>query len=454
VYSLADTVHRHKPAFLFAEWFQNGLNDKMYPDALKFSNHSGIPLIDYPLGLATRAAFAYNKSFALIQETLERENKDFEDPNDLVTFVDNHDIPRLLSINNNPHLLDEATAFVLTARGIPTVYYGDEHYLHNDTNKGNDPYTRPWMSSFDEDTVGFRLVQNLTALRRSNDALAYGSMTARWVGQDAYVYERRFAGDVVLVAINKSETKSATLTDLQAGLPAGTYTDELNGLLQGASLDVTGDGASALNRIASITLPPHSVSVWQRRSGAEHPSVGSLDPTQGEPGATVVLTGVDFGDKPGEVSFDDTAAHIVRWTSTQIVVQVPMRRDGVSTVRLKDAAGEIVAAGSFTIHEARLIPVTFSVSNAPVNPKSASLYLTGDTAELGHGSTATKVAPGPFLCPHAPACFLDISVPAGVSLHYHFFTVAQDGAITWQEKETHAYTVPLNGTGKASAEIR
>lgn len=454
VYSLADTVHRHKPAYIFAEWFQNGLNDKFYPDAVKFSNHSAIPLIDYPLGLATRAAFAYNSSFALVQKTLDREDKDFADPNSLVTFVDNHDIPRLLSINNNTRLLDEATAFVLTARGIPVVYYGDEHYLHNDTNKGNDPYTRPWMSSFAEDTIGFKLVQNLTALRRTNDALAYGTMLPRSVAQDTYVFERKFANDIVVVAINKNQTKPSTLTDLESALPAGRYTDELGGLLQGISLNVAAGSTPGTNSIASITLPPHSVSVWQRTANARQPTVGSLAPTEGEPGATIVLTGVRFGSTPGSVTLGNANAKILSWTNTQVTVRAPATEDGTSTVRLTDSTGKASDAGTFTLHRARLIPVTFTVTNAPVSKNSAALYLTGDTVELGHDATGIKIAPGPFLCPQAPSCFLDISVPAGATVHFHYFTVDKNGTVAWQEKGAHAYTVPTKGTGKALATIR
>jgi glycosidase len=454
VYSLADTVHRHKPAYIFAEWFQDGLNDKFYSDAVKFSNHSAIPLIDYPLGLATRAAFAYNSSFALVQQTLDREDKDFADPNGLITFVDNHDIPRLLSINNNRHLLDEATAFVLTARGIPVVYYGDEHYLHNDSNKGNDPYTRPWMSSFAEDTVGFKLVQNLTALRRSNDALAYGSMVPRSVTQDTYVFERKFANDIILIAINKNETKPATLTDLASSLPAGTYTDELGGLLEGVSLSVESGTTPDANAIAPITLPPHSVSVWQSTAKPNEPAVGALEPTEGEPGATVVLTGLHFGNKPGSVAFGDTNAKVVSWTDTQVTALAPSMHDGTSNVRLTDYAGKTSTAGAFTLHRARLIPVTFTVTNAPVSRNSTALYISGDTAELDNEDTNTKSAPGPFLCPQAPTCFLDISVPAGATVHFHYFIVDKSGAVTWQEKATHAYTVPTQGTGKALAEIR
>ena len=55
-------------------------------------------------------------------------------------------------------------AFLLTSRGIPVILYGDEQYLHNDTNNGNDPYNRVWMSSFSTTTTAYQLINKLAAL--------------------------------------------------------------------------------------------------------------------------------------------------------------------------------------------------------------------------------------------------------------------------------------------------
>lgn len=454
VYSLADTARLHKPAFIFAEWFQDGLYDKMYPDSVKFSNNSGIPLLDYPLALATREAFAYNKSFELIDKTLAEQDRNFAYPNDLVTFVDNHDIPRLLSIHNNPHLLDEATAFVLTARGIPIVYYGDEQYLHNDTNKGVDPYTRPWMSSFDQNATGFRLVQKLARLRKSNDALAYGDMRTRSAGQDTYVFERSFANDVVLVAINKSETDSTTLKGLKTKLPVGTYPEYLGKLLHGVPLSVVATDNSSANQIAWLTLPPHSVSVWQVSSIANRPAVGSIAPTDGEPGMEITIVGTHFGKTRGNVNFDNVPAKVLSWADRMVVVRVPKIHDGISKIVLTDNSGIATNPVNFTLHQARLIPVTFTLSNAPVVNEGDRLYLTGSTAELGNWTTAIESIPGPFLCSHSPKCFLDISIPAGSKVQYKYLLVGKGGTVTWQEKHMHEYSVPVSGTGTAEASIQ
>lgn len=138
---MANTAFTTAPSFFFGEWFQGGAGDTLYHDSYKFANKSGISLLDFPLNTAVRDVFATNNNFFEIDSTLSTENTTFTWQNDLVTFVDNQDMARFLTVNNNQNRLNEAEAFLLTCRGIPIIYYGDEQYLHNDTNGGTDPYT-------------------------------------------------------------------------------------------------------------------------------------------------------------------------------------------------------------------------------------------------------------------------------------------------------------------------
>ena len=152
-YSFANAVFNNAPSFLFGEWMQTTTGDPLYPDSYKFANNSGISLLDFPLNTAIRDVFANNNDFAEIDSTINTENANFTFPNDLVTFFDSQDESRLLTLNNNQNRLQEAMAFLLTGRGIPIIFYGDEQYLFNNTsggdgNPGTDPYNRVWMSSF------------------------------------------------------------------------------------------------------------------------------------------------------------------------------------------------------------------------------------------------------------------------------------------------------------------
>lgn len=439
-YSFANSVYSHKPSFIFAEWFMSGLKDKFYPDACKFANRSGMSLLDYPLAIAIRDVFANNKSFSMIEATLKAEDNGFTRPGDLVTFVDNHDIPRLLTLNHNKHRLDEATAFVLTARGIPIVYYGDEQYLHNDTDGGKDPYTRPWMSSYDTHTVGFRLVQKLSALRRANDALAYGAMKPLLVRPDVFVFERRFGDDVVVVAINKSESASASIPALETSLPSGRHSDYLDGLMGGSDIRVR-DGF-----VSGFTLAAHGVAVWQTARPANGPEAGSIGPAIGQPRMRVTIAGAQFGRSKGTVLWGSTPAAIQSWSNERVVVRVPAVKAGQYEVRIKTAEGKTTSPLSFTVLENKLVPVTFSVKNVP-NTAGNALYLTGNAVETGQWKTDPKFAPGPFLCPHAPTCFLDISVPAGKRIVFKLFQTSHNGSVHWESGANHIYVPPENGTG-------
>jgi hypothetical protein len=336
-------------------------------------------------------------------------------------------------------------AFILTARGIPIVYYGDEQYLHNDTNKGVDPYTRPWMSSFDQKSVGFQLVQKLTALRKTNDALAYGAMRALVADQNMYVFEREFAGSAVLVAINKNETTEATASDLKTAFAPGSYNDALGALLGGVALKVKEDGK------LSVTLPPHSVSIWQTVAHTDHPEIGSIAPLSGEPGMEITLAGTHFGLKQGQVKFDSTPAEIISWSDRRVRVRVPKVKGGVANVVVVNATDASTKSVPFIVHQSRLVPVTFTLSTAPHIEQGEQLYVTGNVPEMGAWSTRTDVAPGPFLCPQTPACFLDISVPAGQALEYKYVVIGRDGNVRWQEKKAHQYAVPEAGTGRAES---
>jgi len=132
-YSLANSIYTYGDSFLFGEWYQGNTSDPLYHDSYKFANKSGISLLDFPLNTAIRSVFGSNTNFSDIDSVVATEGNNFTWKEDLVTFIDNHDMARFLSINNNNNRLHEAMAFTLTSRGIPCIYYGTEQYLHNDT---------------------------------------------------------------------------------------------------------------------------------------------------------------------------------------------------------------------------------------------------------------------------------------------------------------------------------
>lgn len=450
-YSFANAVFNNAPSFLYGEWDQGGTSDPLYPDSYKFANLSGISLLDFPLNGALRDVFASNNNFSEIDSTIQTENGNFLYPNDLVTFFDSQDESRLLTLNNNQNRLQEAMAFLLTGRGIPIIFYGDEQYLFNNTvggdgNPGTDPYNRVWMSSFSTTTPAYKLITKLAALRQSNDAVGYGTWKQRWINNDVYIYERQFFNDVVLVAINKNDSTTYPISGLQTSLPAGTYSDYLGGLQGGNAITVTA-GTGGNNPANNYTIGVHSVSVWQFQQNAAAPEVGSIGPHVGQPGMTVTIAGDGFGASTGSVLFGATAATIKSWTNSAVTFTVPSVANGVYQVQLKSSGGATANTIQFTVLAAKLIPVTFTVNNAnPTNPGDY-IFVSGSTVELGNWGTTFQTAIGPMLDPNYPNWFLNVSLPAGQNVQFKFVDIQANGNVVWEGGANHQYSVPSSGVG-------
>lgn len=445
-YSMSNAAFTYGPSFFFGEWYQNW-GDTLYHDSYKFANKSGISVLDFNINQAVRDVFASNNNFSELDNVISAEDANFTWQNDLVTFVDSHDVPRLLSVNNNTNRLIEAQAYVLAGRGIPVVYYGDEQYLHNDTNGGGDPYNRNAMTSWSTSTTLYQVINKLAGLRGgSNDALGYGSSQQRWMNNDVYIFERKFFNDVALVAINKNDTTGYSISGLDTALPATTYSDYLGGLMSGPSITVT-TGSGGNNPVSTFTLPAHSVAVWQYTSSASAPEVGSIGPTLGQSGVKVTIAGKGFGPNTGTVLVGTTSATINSWSSTSVTFTVPNVTNGVYNVTLKNSSGTAANTIQLTVLTARLIPVTFTVSNATPTNTGDYIFLTGNTVELGNWGSTWDTAIGPMLDPNYPAWFLNASVPAGTQIQFKFIKIAANGTVTWENGSNHSYTVPSSGVG-------
>jgi hypothetical protein len=452
-YSFANAAFTAGPTFLYGEWFQGATSDSTYPDSVKFSNRSGVALIDFPLAFAMRDVFANNGDFHEIDNTVSQENNDFSSPNDLVTFFDNHDIPRLLSVNNNQNRLNEALALLLACRGIPVVLYGDEQYLHNDTSNGTsnggDPYNRVWMSSFDTSTTAYKLIDLMANLRQTNPALPYGTSQQRWINADVYILERQFFENVVLIAVNKSETAPYNISGLFTALSPGTYPDYLNGLLGGFSIQVN-SGTGGNDPVTVFSLPPHTVAVWQSAPAATAPQIGSIGPLLGQSGISATIVGQGFGTAMGKVMFGSTSFAASSWSDTTVTFSVPGVAPGSYNVQLTTNSGAASNTVSFTVLTGPLIPVTFTVNNAPSTAAGEAIFLTGNVVELGANSMTRDAAVGPMLAPNPPTWFIDASVSAGITIQFLFAKIAASGTVTMEPGPAHTYTVPPSGVGSVT----
>lgn len=249
----------------------------------------------------------------------------------------------------------------------------------------------------------------------------------------------------MLVAINKNDTTSYSITGLNTALSAGSYSDYLSGLLGGFGITVS-NGSGGNNPVTAFTLPAHTVAVWQSTATASAPQVGSIGPTVGQSGVKVTIAGKGFGSSTGSVLFGATAANVVSWSDSQVVFNVPNVAAGIYNVQLKNSGGTAANTIQFKVLTANLIPVTFTVNNASQTNVGDYIFLTGSTVELGNWGTTFDTAIGPMLDPNYPNWFLNVSVPAGQNIQFKFIKIAANGAVTWENGSNHTYTVPTSGT--------
>lgn len=430
-----DSILSYTPVFTFGEWYL-GTNE-VDPNNTYFANESGMSLLDFRFAQKVRQVFRDNTDTmygldSMIQSTA----ADYNFINDMVTFIDNHDMDRFYT-GGSTRPVEQALAFTLTSRGVPAIYYGTEQYM---TGNG-DPYNRAMMTSFNTNTTAYNVIKKLAPLRKSNPAIAYGTQKQRWVNNDVYIYERQFGNNVALVAINRNLSTSYYITGLYTALPAGTYSDVLGGLLNGNNISVASDGS-----VTPFTLAPGEVAVWQYVSTTNPPLIGHVGPTMTKAGQTITIDGRGFGTTAGQVLFGTTPATIVSWEDTEVKVKVPALTPGKYNITLKTASG--VTSNSYNninVLTGNQVCVRFVVNNA-TTVWGENVYLTGNVAELGNWDTSKAI--GPMfnqVVYQYPTWYYDVSVPAGTTIEFKF--IKKNGStVTWEGGYNHVYTTPTSGT--------
>jgi cyclomaltodextrin glucanotransferase len=222
---VADMRRSRPEIFMFGEWYMGGVYD---PESLVFTRSSGMSILDFSLRQAIEDALAKDvyRGFAQVADVLQRDGS-YLTASELVTFVDNHDMPRFLSVRNDAARFRMALHLIMTARGIPCIYYGSEQLLHDDTGGGNDPYNRPMMDRWDTTTQLYRELRVLADLRRRNIAVQKGGVFLLVATPDVFVFSRKYQGSAAVVAMNKGATTTMQVADIP--LPDGTHRCLLTG---------------------------------------------------------------------------------------------------------------------------------------------------------------------------------------------------------------------------------
>jgi len=219
--------------FIFGEWFESSPAN---PISVEFANTSGMTMLDFGFCRAVREAMGgdHEQGFSLVQEVFDQDTK-FRAASEMVTFLENHDMPRFQSLGASDAMHRLAHVLLMTSRGIPCIYYGAEQHLHDDTNGGQDPYNRPMMATW-EPTEMTRVLKLLSEERKKNPAIQWGAQRERYVKRDTYAYTRTYQDSRCFTLINKGE--AIVIPRIECELKDGVH----RCLLTGREFTVTGGG--------------------------------------------------------------------------------------------------------------------------------------------------------------------------------------------------------------------
>jgi cyclomaltodextrin glucanotransferase len=280
------SLDRPAPYFV-GEWSNGGVGDAKsirFADNYKFF---GTNILDFKLSLALNRFIGGGREYITEQITafdldnfLHERVQAFEGRDTWQgTFIDNHDQMRTMvrlrklgytDENEQKERMDLATVLLMTVRGIPIIYYGDEQYLadYNDQHStppefvnsdNDDPFNRPGMKQWDENTSAFKIIRTLAKLRKESRAISEGGYRTVYVDPDILMFERIQQGRVVLVAVNRGEAKTVSLKG-KLGIAPGEYTGLLadaSDVNQGNYLAVaSGRWALHLNKLSSLVVRP------------------------------------------------------------------------------------------------------------------------------------------------------------------------------------------------------
>ncbi|MFY8206588.1 MAG: alpha-amylase family glycosyl hydrolase [Arenimonas sp.] len=219
---------KHPDFFLFAEAFDYDAG-KIAP--FSWAENGGISVLDFPLKAKLADAFGHRQAgFETLADALHLDSGLYQNPYELMTFYDNHDMPRLDAKDSG---FIDAHNWLFTARGIPVIYYGSETgFMRGKAeHEGNRNYYGQARIDAGLSHPIYQGLQRIANIRRESPALQQGLQLNLLLKGDRAAFLRVFQhGDVAqtaLVLLNKGD-KPARF-DLKHRLQGGEWRSAING---------------------------------------------------------------------------------------------------------------------------------------------------------------------------------------------------------------------------------
>lgn len=140
--------------------------------------------------------------------------------------LDSHDTPRIRSIVDGNDALHRLAAVVqMTLPGVPSIYYGDEIGMTDDTTRPHDRARGAMIwdeSRWERDLFAF--YQQLIALRKQSRILHRGGLQMLAVEHNMFAYQRESRDGRLIVVAQRSPTprSAGPISATRGGIPEGT----------------------------------------------------------------------------------------------------------------------------------------------------------------------------------------------------------------------------------------
>ena len=192
----------------------------------------------------------------------------YVDPTKLVTFLDNHDLDRYFSvIGEDFDKYKIGLTWLLTTRGIPSMYYGTEILMKNFKDPSDAEVRRDFPGGFpgdkenkfetagrtDRENEAYLFVRKLATYRRDNPVMHTGKLMQFLPQEATYVYFRYDDNKTVMIATNTSEKEIL--------LDTARFTERMKGF--SSAKNVLTD--QAVTDLKSIKLPAKTALVLELR---------------------------------------------------------------------------------------------------------------------------------------------------------------------------------------------
>ncbi|WP_247235105.1 glycoside hydrolase family 13 protein [Telluribacter sp. SYSU D00476] len=257
---------------IFGEnWVNSILNQAYFQrNNLQLSFKSNLPgSVDFQLQFAMMDALnqkpGWNEGIQRLYQTLGQDYV-YEDPTRLVTFLDNHDMDRFLSVvGEDIRKYRMGITWLLTTRGIPQLYYGTEILMKNFKNPSDAEVRRDFPGGFAGDrenkfvatgrtqaeNEAFNFVKKLATYRKNTPALHSGKLMQYLPENGVYTYFRYDDNKTIMVISNTGDSTH--------DLPTTRFSERIKGATKGRNV-ITDETISV---VGSIPLAPKSVYVLE-----------------------------------------------------------------------------------------------------------------------------------------------------------------------------------------------